>query len=562
MTEPPHLHKIAQGWELLVDGKPYLILGAELQNSSMSSARYMDTVWQKIADMGVNTVLGAVAWEDIEVEEGQYQFSELDLVIRGAASHGLRLIITWFGAFKNGMSSYAPAWVKKNPRRFPRMQIRGEDGSLEFTNVLSILHGGCAEVEARAFAALMGHLCDMDEMRTVIMVQVENEVGLLGDSRDRSSPANTIYASPVPKQLVNFLTREKDSLLPDLTRNFSDFGENPGSWPQYFGETVHAEELFMAYHYALYVNKVAAAGKKRYNIPLFTNVWLPRPGKNTSSDGVVSGGGKPGDYPSGGAVPAVLDIWKRFAPALDFIAPDIYSTSYSRSCATYALNGRQPLFIPEQHRTDFGARRIWEAIGLHGAIGASPFGIDTIAEHEAAGLKTHYTLLGSMASRILESRRRTPAPGHFSTITGFFFDEYNSDGSDPSPSPVSRHLGDYELQIYREFVFGVAGPGFGIIVALASDIFLLVGMGFRVEFKSTPPAARLTGILRFEEKSVVDKQRGMLRTERKFNGDETRSGRWANMPTEKPDCGFIPITIPARTMIGQVHVYSLGSGEF
>jgi hypothetical protein len=74
----------------------------ELQNSSMSSVQYMDTVWQNIQEMNVNTILGSVTWEDIEPQENQFDFNNLDGVLSAARLHGFRIILLWFGSFKNG----------------------------------------------------------------------------------------------------------------------------------------------------------------------------------------------------------------------------------------------------------------------------------------------------------------------------------------------------------------------------------------------------------------------------------------------------------------------------
>jgi beta-galactosidase GanA len=99
----PYLEKFESSWQLWVDGKPFLCLAAELQNSSMSSAKYMSGVWENLVDMGINTVLGPGAWEDIEPEEGNFVFSELGTVISSAKGYVLCLILLWFGSFKNGI---------------------------------------------------------------------------------------------------------------------------------------------------------------------------------------------------------------------------------------------------------------------------------------------------------------------------------------------------------------------------------------------------------------------------------------------------------------------------
>ncbi|KFY71816.1 hypothetical protein V499_08007 [Pseudogymnoascus sp. VKM F-103] len=554
-SQIPYLEKLDSSWQLWVDGKPFLILGAELQNSSMSSARYMDGIWKNLVDMGINTVFGPVTWEDIEPEEGKFDFNEIEAVIASAKAYGLRLILLWFGSFKNGMSTYAPSWVKKDAIRFPRMLLQGDTGKLTNSGVLSIFHSECLEADLKAFAKLMEYLKREDRYRTVIMVQVQNEVGLLGDSRDRSQVANDIFNAPVPGEIVKFIAEDWEALLPDFQNNFpgilkviQKYASSPDipDWKALFGDSEATDELFMAYHYALYLEKIAAEGKKIYDIPFFTNVWQ----KSPNADAVAGGGGTPGVYPSGGGVPEVLDIWQKFAPSLNCIAPDIYLNDYSATLAKYRHRG-QPLLIPEQRRDEYGARRIWEAFGTYQALAASPFGIDTLKAVNSPFTK-HYKLLDSISHFVLKAQRNP------NSMVGFFFDELQEDGSDLNP-PRAIRMGKYDLKISRAFVFGTPGPGAGIVIQLESERFLLVGWGFKVEFKATSPRSTLTGILRFDEKSVVDKVTGMLRTERRLNGDETRSGAWANMPNDQPDPGNIPIpiTIPARTMIAEVSVFSL-----
>lgn len=82
---------------------------AELQNSSLSSGEFMMRQWQRLVDTNINTVLGSVTWEMIEPEEGVFNFDELDKVVLGARQFGLRLVLLWFGSFKNGRNFRASA---------------------------------------------------------------------------------------------------------------------------------------------------------------------------------------------------------------------------------------------------------------------------------------------------------------------------------------------------------------------------------------------------------------------------------------------------------------------
>ena len=532
------------------------MLAAELHNSTLSSPAYMrSAVFPRAHAMHINTLLGAVTWESVEPVEGCFDFSRLDEVILDARKWGVRLVLLWFGGYKNGMSGCVPGWVKRDGARFPRARVRTGEGREVVVEVLSPF---CAEnwrAEAKAFGALMAHLRELDaEHGTVVMVQVENEVGLLGDSRDRSSLAEAEWEKGVPGRLLGELCKRQveGKLHPMFKAEFLGFAEGLG-WEVVFGDEIRAEEAFMAHAFSSHVGRVAEAGKAEYPLPLYTNAWMNLDASNSprSDEGkapaVAGGGDKPGVYPSGGPVAHVLDVWKANAPALDFISPDCYLNDYETVCRHYSQGG-QPLFIPEQRRDEYGARRIFLAYGSYGAIGCSPFGIDTL-EPESGPWKRVFGLLGSVSKQILDAQANRPED-----MMGFFFDEYEDGEEDKSWSRVFR---EYTVKIERAFVFGRPGPGFGLLIHQGEGKFLLVGRGFQVSFKSTDPKAVFTGILHAEEK-VVGKD-GELETGRVMNGDETRSGAAFVMPNDEPDYGDfkIAISIPARTEIAEVEAYCL-----
>lgn len=100
----PHLRRHPGGHHLIVNDSPFLMLPAELHNSSFSSPDFMQKIWPRLRDSNINTVLASVGWQDIEPEEGCFDFSRLDQSILGARRHDLHLVLLWFGAFKNGES--------------------------------------------------------------------------------------------------------------------------------------------------------------------------------------------------------------------------------------------------------------------------------------------------------------------------------------------------------------------------------------------------------------------------------------------------------------------------
>lgn len=398
--------------------------------------------------------------------------------------------------------------------------------------------------------------------QTVIMVQVENEVGVLGDARDRSATASQVFDSAVPADFLHFILEDWHLLHRNfkakLQRNMAPaekFSEGKG-WSATFDESVYTDEMFMAYHYARYIQRVAEAGKEEYGLPMFANFW-----QNYGEDhmakqyATLAGGGDlPGDYPSGGAVSNVIDIWMRFAPALDFLSPDTYLNDYHSVCTTYR-HRNQPLFIPEQRRDEYGARRIWAAIGAYQAIGACPFALDTL-EVESCAFTKHYALLGQVSNAILAAQQKPES------IVGFFFDEPGHRDESTHPAPVVEMDG-YEISIEQAFTTGSPQPGYGVVIQLGLNPdrtakFLLAGAGFQVKFRSLRKGAHFTGILKLEEK-VKDRNSGGFVTRRLLNGDETRSGQQAIMPNEEPDTGGFPINIniPAVTRIAECTVYEL-----
>jgi beta-galactosidase GanA len=327
----PHLRKQGTATQLIVDGQPFLALGGELSNSSATSVEYMKAVWPRlVAQTNLNTVLAGVSWNQIEPREGKFDFSVLDGVIQGARSHNMRLVLLWFATWKNGLSSYPPDWVKSDFDRFPRARMVGDHtpwpvfgttrtpvtGPLNI-ELLSPFGDATRDADARAFAALMRHIKAVDgQQHTVIMIQVENEVGMQGDTRDRSPLAGKAFAAPVPKELMDYLQQHKDTLIPALRQVWEAAGfKTSGAWEEVFGKGRPADEIFMAWNFARYVNRVVEAGKAEYPIPMITNCPQDGFGKAPAP---LHGGGQ-----SGGPMPDAMDVWRAGAPRIDLFAADL-----------------------------------------------------------------------------------------------------------------------------------------------------------------------------------------------------------------------------------------------
>ena len=362
LREQPHLEKRGDVTQLIVEGEPFLVLASELRNSSASSPAYMEPLWENLKAGGMNTVLAVVPWEQVEPVEGEYDFSAVDALLAAANKHDLKLALLWFGSWKNGMSSYQPTWVKTNDAKYPLAETK-EGRKLP---ILSTLGEETAAADARAFAALMEHVRLADELsQTVVMVQIENEVGLHGYTRDYSPAANAAFAGPVPAALMDWLVAHRDSLLPETLEAWQKGNfRTSGTWEEVFGKGDRTDEIFMAWHYASYLNQVAAAGKAAYDLPAFVNAWIVQPEDK-----------RPGNYPSGGPQAQNHDIWRAAAPAIDILSPDIYLTDFPGILRMYSRSGN-PVFIPESFAGQGGAANAAFAFGEMGAIGYSPFGLE------------------------------------------------------------------------------------------------------------------------------------------------------------------------------------------
>ena len=509
-TSLPHLEKRGTATQLVVDGAPFLILGGELGNSS-GEPDYLQQHWARLRALNLNTVLAPVYWDLTEPEEGRFDFSHVDGLIRDARTYELRLALLWFASWKNSVSCYAPPWVKIDTHRFPRARdVEGRN-----LDILSPFATANRDADARAFAALMRHLREIDgDRHTVIMVQVENEIGMIPDARDRSAVADELFAKPVPPALLDYLRRHDDYLASELRDIWIAGGrKSAGTWQQVFGRGGATDEIFMAWHFASYAGAVASAGKAEYALPMFVNAALIRPGY------------LPGQYPSGGPLPHLFDVWRAAAPSIDFLSPDIYFSNFADWCRRYVRAGN-PLFIPEAQRSGDAAVRAFYVIGQHDAIGFSPFGIESIAGPAATSLAEGYRLLAGLAPTILAHQGR-------GTMAGLL-----PEGAEQR-QPQQVVLADYVLRITydREIapalaesaVSQAAGtapaapplPAGGLVIATGPDEFLFAGTGMTATFSSAASNDPV-GILSVEEGKF---ENGKWAHVRWLNGDETHQGR-------------------------------------
>lgn len=484
----PHLEKRGAATQLIVDGKPFLMLSGELHNSSSSNLDYMKPIWPKLAALGLNTVVTPLSWELVEPTEGHFDFTLVDGLIDQARAAHQRIVFLWLASWKNGMSSYAPAWVKADTQRFPRVFEYGQP-----VEILSPLGQATEQADAHAFAALMRHIKQVDgAQHTVLMMQVENEVGVLGDSRDHSPTANKAFDSAVPAELTAYLKAHYNQLYPDLRDRWDAQGDKTtGTWTEVFGDSQRTDEIFMAWNYGRYIQAVAKAGKAEYDLPMCVNTWLA--GDSTP----------PGEFPSGCPEPWVVDVWRAAGSSLDLYAPDLYDPRFELWSQRYHRDGN-PLYMPETRGGEAGAANVFYALGQEAAIGFSPFAIESEA-NDKDPLGASYHALASILPLILQHQ----AAGD---IRGFVV----------GPN-VDFTLNGYTLHVTLDEIFGSrAKSGYGILMAIGKDEFLGIGQGFRVTFTPRPESGPRAGIASIDEGEFKD---GKWVPGRRLNGDENAQGK-------------------------------------
>jgi beta-galactosidase GanA len=502
--EMPRLVRSESGRHaLFVDGAPFLILGAQANNSSNYPAA-LPNVWPAIEQMHANTLEIPVAWEQIEPQEGRFDFSYVDTLVAQAREHNARLILLWFATWKNTGPNYAPAWVKLNNRRFPRMINR--QGRVHYA--LSPHAQATLDADRRAFVALMRHLREIDSRhRTVIMVQVQNEPGTYGSVRDYSPAAEALFQGPVPERLLRALNKQ------------------PGTWRQVFSRD--ADEFFHAWHVASFIGQVAAAGKAEYPLPMYANAALRDPTNYQD----------PSTYASGGPTWNVMDIWKAAAPSIDVLAPDVYERRHAPATAHFARYARpdNPLLVVEIGNDKQYPRYLFHVLGQNG-IGFAPFGMDftgytnyplgASAEGEArlAPFGILYEVMAPIARDWARISFKHPT-------WGVAKPDDNAD--------QELDLGRWKAKVeYDQWVFGFADwtwidrtepapnlnkPSGGAMIAeLGPNEYLVIAQNCRVSFSLKDPSG-VNGTL-FDRVEEGTFRNGEWRMDRVWNGDQTDYG--------------------------------------
>lgn len=493
-AEAPHLEERDGRYALFVDGHPFLILGGQIHNSSAWPSE-LPQVWESMAALHANTLEAPVYWEQFEPQEGQFDYTNVDQLVEGARAHNLRVVLLWFGTWKNGNMHYVPAWVKNDPKRFPHV-IR-PDG--EPIDVLSANSRDTLEADKSAFVALMRHLKKIDgELHTVLLVQVENESGIIGSIRDNSEIANKEFAGNVPSDLLAAARKE------------------PGTWKNVFG--ADADEVFEAYYQAKYINEIAAAGKREFDIPCYINVWINYPPTQLPQRQLDT----PGiGYPSGGAVQKLVWLWRAIAPSIDMIGPDLYVDDpqfYRQTMAIYR-RADNPLWIPETGRDDRFGKFLFYALGAD-AIGFSPFGVDQtgwniLGDTPWKAHKDNFALLDPMSREIaqweFDGKLKTAVEEPGKTTQELDFGAWRATVSFGFPQPDGRPApGTTDAH------------GSALVAQLGPNEFLVTGVDASVVFHLPGKLPWIRSQIVTAEEGIYDD--GVWKPLRLLNGDETDRG--------------------------------------
>ena len=526
----PFLKKQGSATQLIVNNRPFLIFGGELGNSSAAAIDDFARIFPKLQQMGLNTVLVPAYWDLIEPVEGSFDFSLIDKAIDQARKNQLKIVFLWFGAWKNSMSCYAPLWFKKDYKKYPRAYTKAgkplEIASSFSENVL--------QADNHAFSRLMNHIASVDKTEeTVIMIQIENEIGMLEDARDYSREANALFNAYVPSELPDYLNRNKKTLHPQMLEKWGNQGfKTKGKWQEIFGDDIYTDEIFMAWYYSQYVEKLAKSARSIHNIPLFVNAAMNSRGR------------KPGEYPSAGPLAHLIDVWRCGAPSIDLLAPDLYDKGFANWASQYKLHNN-PLFIPEARLGHSGGVQAFYVFGEHDAIGYSPFSIENGLDSPDAPLVQAYSKLKELMPILTNYQGK-------GLSKGLLFDQENRERilSFDDLTITCRHFFTlpWDPRATDGSVWTESG---GLILRIEKDEYIVAGSGIVVEFKktdenkifeikelgedgfanaggSTQKQQAWSGVARAGLGSVDEikvNEDGSFSTIRRLSGDQTHQGR-------------------------------------
>lgn len=459
------------------NGRPLLLLGLQAHNSSTGTDMIKKSI-KAISLYGGNVLEAPIYWNLIEPEKDVYDMTMLKDLIDETRNAGLKLIILWFATSKNGHPNYAPEYIKLHPEIY-RVAIGSDKAPV------ASLSPHCKETlerDKKAFQHVMRFLKEYDEAhRTVVAVQIENEMGYANTDRDYSLMAQADYEKEIPSILQNVI-------LEDTGLNNVANGEpDKSTWRGCFGR--HAHEVFSSWYHAIYINEIAGGGKECYNPPMTTNVMIGEAGYEEAGR----------CYNSGAAVGRMLDIWKLGAPNLDYICPDIYepvTSNYKRICSRYNRSDNA-LFIAESPIAgEANAINSLLAVDDYNAIGICCFGAESALNEDGTLLDGARTMAITMKtisalSPLLVKYRGTGA------VHAFVQEEFAAKQYKKLPRyHIEAHFINNKNNLYglgsrinlraEENKWHLKERGRGLLVQTGEDEFYLAGSGLALDFIRRP----------------------------------------------------------------------------
>ncbi|MDD6032701.1 MAG: DUF5597 domain-containing protein [Oscillospiraceae bacterium] len=457
-------------------GKPFFPIGAQAHNSSGYSLEELEDLWKACSLMGVNSCAIAVSWERFESEEGRFDTDLVQNIIAACRERELKLMLLWFGTWKNGHMKYVPQWVKADRQRFPR--VRTHDG-YEIGN-LSSFSRNTLEADKKAFCKLMEIIRDCDPgMETVLAVQIENELGIVGRAiRDFGEEAQRQFDAEVPQPVLERLhTADPAEYAVQAWKSCG--AKESGSWKELFGR--YGDEALQAYSMTCFVEELARAGKEIHPLPFYVNVWLDQQGMDIAGL----------NYPSGGPVSKNLFFWKGFAPHLDMICPDVYQPTRSAYENTVRIYSREdnPLYIPETGCGMATSLHLFGAIARQGLTGIHFFGAENVVgpdgrlAEQALPMKENFQSLSAVWPLLVKERDsgriQAVEQEEFADEQRLFFDGVRG----LARFGAFPRGGDYRhAEESRR-----SQRGRGLVIQTGEREFVLCGAGFSMAFRDNPP---------------------------------------------------------------------------
>ena len=343
--------------------------------------------------------------------------------------------------------------------------------------------------------------------QTVILMQPENEIGMLPSARDYHPLATKKFKAEVPKELMDYLKSNSENLNPEFYGLWKSNGfKTEGNWEEIFGKGLHTDEIFMAYYFARYTDEISSAGKSEYALPTYVNAALNRPGK------------KPGEYPSAGPLPHVLDIWMAGSPSIDFYAPDFYNPRFKHWNDLYARPDNA-LFVPEHQFDNTVAAKALFAVGRYEALGFAPFSIEQIP---GMPLTQKENKLAEVYAVIKQAKPLLDRFRGQNQVQGVLLDK--------EVSQMAFRLGDYEFKASHTYNLGWEPnaqsedwePSGAIIIQVAKNEFYYIGFGVSLKIENLKKPSSKVGILKTERGTFKN---GKWHVYRHLNGDQTHQGR-------------------------------------